>query len=166
MNRYAIIENSIVTNIAVASVPLNENWIEITDPAIQIGWIYENEAFQAPAILGRNRVVITGLSVNGPISLRNRVILQKGQSLGVSVQFQDAEEGIIPITDLFAVPIYQLGGVVAQSVAANFTNGSAEMLVNFPDSGEFVFTEEGLNLHLPEASKVEFTPFYISVLQV
>lgn len=44
----AIIENGIVTNVALADGPMAPNWVE-TDTA-GIGWTYENGVFAAPAI--------------------------------------------------------------------------------------------------------------------
>lgn len=167
MNRYAIIENGVVANIAVGTVPLTESWIEITDPAIQIGWTYENETFTAPTVTGKNKIVIKSLVINNGLLSppKSRVIIQKGQSIMATVEFRSFSNALIPITDLFAVPVYQLGGIVAQSVSANFLSGVAQVSVTFPESGEFVVTEEGLNLHLPEEQKLSFQPFYISVLQ-
>lgn len=46
--KFAIIENGIVTNVALADGPIAPNWIE-TDTA-GIGWTYENGVFTAPVI--------------------------------------------------------------------------------------------------------------------
>ena len=46
--KYAIIENGMVTNVAMAGGPMAENWIE-TDTA-GIGWTYSNGVFAAPVI--------------------------------------------------------------------------------------------------------------------
>ncbi|WRH62028.1 MAG: hypothetical protein RSE12_16900 [Fuscovulum sp.] len=47
--RYAIIENGIVANIALADAPLAENWIELPeDSEAQIGWTYARKKFTAP----------------------------------------------------------------------------------------------------------------------
>ena len=46
--KYAIIENGIVANVALAGGPIAPNWVE-TDTA-GIGWAYENGVFAAPAI--------------------------------------------------------------------------------------------------------------------
>lgn len=47
MKRYAIIENGIVANIALADGPLADNWIEATDAA-QIGGAYDGTFHPAP----------------------------------------------------------------------------------------------------------------------
>lgn len=46
--KYAIIENGIVTNVAMAGGPMAENWIE-SDVA-GIGWAYSNGVFTTPVI--------------------------------------------------------------------------------------------------------------------
>lgn len=46
--KYAIIENGIVTNVALAGGPIAPNWVE-TDTA-GIGWTYSNGVFAAPVI--------------------------------------------------------------------------------------------------------------------
>ena len=46
--RYAIIENNIVTNIAVADEPLADNWFEAR--GCEIGDIWDGESFTAPPI--------------------------------------------------------------------------------------------------------------------
>ena len=46
--KYAIIENGIVTNVALAAGPMAPNWVE-TDTA-GIGWAYSNGVFAAPVI--------------------------------------------------------------------------------------------------------------------
>ena len=46
--KYAIIENGVVTNVALAGGPMAPNWVE-TDTA-GIGWTYENGVFAAPVI--------------------------------------------------------------------------------------------------------------------
>lgn len=42
--KYAIVENGIVTNLALADAPLAENWIEATDEA-QIGGAWDGQEF-------------------------------------------------------------------------------------------------------------------------
>ena len=50
MNRYAIIESGIVTNIAVADEPMDASWI-INPPAhVKIGWHYDGSNYSAPAV--------------------------------------------------------------------------------------------------------------------
>ena len=46
--KYAIIENGIVANVALADAPMAPNWVE-TDTA-GIGWTYDNGVFTAPVI--------------------------------------------------------------------------------------------------------------------
>jgi hypothetical protein len=46
--KYAIIENGVVTNIAMADGPLFPNWVETSTAGI--GWTYSNGVFAAPAI--------------------------------------------------------------------------------------------------------------------
>jgi hypothetical protein len=46
LGKYAIIENDIVTNVALAYEPLADNWFA-SDTA-QIGWVYDGETFTAP----------------------------------------------------------------------------------------------------------------------
>lgn len=44
--KYAIIENGIVSNIALSDSPLADNWIEIQDnDFVEIGFLYENGNF-------------------------------------------------------------------------------------------------------------------------
>jgi hypothetical protein len=46
MNRYAIVFNGLVLNIAVSDVAIDEGWILIDDGAgVAIGWKYENGEF-------------------------------------------------------------------------------------------------------------------------
>jgi hypothetical protein len=45
--KYAIIENGVVVNLAIADQPLAENWIEF-DGAVNIGDLYDGEAFNPP----------------------------------------------------------------------------------------------------------------------
>lgn len=47
--KYAIIENGIVTNVAMAGGPMAENWIE-TDAA-GIGWTYSDGIFTEPLVI-------------------------------------------------------------------------------------------------------------------
>ena len=42
---YAIVENNIVVNIAVANEPLNENWIYVGELPVTFGDIYNNGNF-------------------------------------------------------------------------------------------------------------------------
>ena len=46
--KYAIIENGVVTNIAMADGPLFPNWVETSTAGI--GWTYSNGVFAAPVI--------------------------------------------------------------------------------------------------------------------
>lgn len=50
MNRFAIIENGTVTNIAVAEAPLDASWILNPPAQVQIGWHYNGSNFTAPAV--------------------------------------------------------------------------------------------------------------------
>ena len=44
--KYAIIENGVVVNVAVADEPLDENWVETVTAGPQ--WTYSNGVFSAP----------------------------------------------------------------------------------------------------------------------
>jgi hypothetical protein len=46
VNRYAIIENGIATNVAVAEAPLADNWIITTTAGP--GWLYQDGEFLPP----------------------------------------------------------------------------------------------------------------------
>ena len=46
--KYAIIENGIVANIAVANAPLAANWVDAT--GAQIGWTWDGETFSPPQV--------------------------------------------------------------------------------------------------------------------
>lgn len=85
--------------------------------------------------------------------------------LGVTARFETESGELIQLNDVFAVPIYQVGGVVDQSVGANFIDGIAQLMVTFSKSGEYVVNEHGLNMHLPEGSKLSFDDLYISVIR-
>jgi hypothetical protein len=45
--KYAIIENGVVVNLAIADEPLAENWIEF-EGVVNIGDLYDGEAFNPP----------------------------------------------------------------------------------------------------------------------
>jgi hypothetical protein len=45
--KYAIIENGVVVNLAIADQPLAENWIEF-EGVVNIGDLYDGEAFNPP----------------------------------------------------------------------------------------------------------------------
>lgn len=42
---YAIIDNNVVVNIAVASAPIDENWISRGDKPVNIGDVYDGKDF-------------------------------------------------------------------------------------------------------------------------
>ena len=46
--KYAIIENGVVTNVALADSPLASNWV--ASDAASIGWAYDGANFTAPAV--------------------------------------------------------------------------------------------------------------------
>ena len=46
--KYAIIENGIVSNIAVSNAPLAANWVDAT--GAQIGWTWDGETFSPPQV--------------------------------------------------------------------------------------------------------------------
>jgi hypothetical protein len=123
-------------------------------------------AWQAE-VVQRNRVKITGLMQGGvtPVPVARRVSVPQNGSLGVTARLETADGQLIPLTDSFNVPIFQVGGIVEKTVRANFVDGITQLLVNFPKSGEYVVTQEGLNLHLPEESKLDFENLFISVYE-
>lgn len=49
MDRYAIVENGIVTNVAVSESALADNWIP--SEVAQIGWSYADDEFAAPPVI-------------------------------------------------------------------------------------------------------------------
>lgn len=149
------------------------NWVQCEFEDIAEGQFYRKEyngrsveTYKPRLQVAPNRVRITGLTKNGveQLNLSQRVVISKGTSLGVTARFETAEGVLIPLTDFFGVPIYQLGGTVDQTVGANFVDGTAQLMVEFPHSGEYVVNEQGLNLHLPEDQKLSFDTLYISVL--
>jgi hypothetical protein len=164
---YAIIENGKVENVAESESALYPNWIYIGDQPVGIGWLYDGSSFSAPPDSRRHQVKITGIMKNGitPIPLSNRAVINKSESLGVTARFQTADGELLLINDTFGMPIYQLGGIVEQTIGVQFIDGTAQMLVDFEKSGEYVVTSEGLNLHLPNDQKLDFETFYISVLK-
>lgn len=52
MKRFAIIENQTVTNIAIATSPLEANWIDLTGISTEpgTGWAYTGGVFTAPVV--------------------------------------------------------------------------------------------------------------------
>lgn len=162
MSRYAIIQNGIVINTVTADEPQDIDWIE--SGSAMIGDLYDGEQFTAPEPQQVVEVVITGLAINGTqqISLRNRVVLSAGQSLGVTAQIRLGGQ-VLQITDSFAVPISRVRGDVDQTVDVQFVNGAAAFAVQFPRSGEYAVLPEWLNMHLPADQQMAFEPFYISV---
>lgn len=109
------------------------------------------------------RVAIIGLAVDSVAkALANRVIIEVGEVLDVTVRFEMGGQ-LLPVNDSFAVPISKVREGVEQTKRANFVDGVATMSVTFERSGEFAVLPEWLNLHLPADQQVEFEPFYISV---
>lgn len=47
MPRYAIVENGIVINVAVASEPVNPSWVEVSGQESK-GWTYDGSTFTPP----------------------------------------------------------------------------------------------------------------------
>lgn len=45
--KYAIVENKVVVNIAIADTPLGKNWVDLTgvSPTPNVGDLYKNDAF-------------------------------------------------------------------------------------------------------------------------
>lgn len=164
---YAIIVNGKVENIVISESALYSNWVELSDQSVGIGWLYDGESFSALPDNRRRQVKITGLMKNGitPMPLSSRAIIKQSESLGVTARFQTADGELLLVNDTFGMPIYQLGGIVDQTVAIQFYDGTAQILVDFEKSGEYVVTADGLNLHLPESQKLDFETFYISVLK-
>lgn len=151
----------------------NGDWQPCLESDLVNGQLYRMESggrsvetYWSAPLQPRNKVKITGLMKNGlePIPLASRVIISKGQSLGVTTRFENADGVLLPLTDVFGLPIYELGGGVNKTIEASFFNGVAQLLVQFYESGEYVVTEDGLNLHLPEENKLSFESFYITVL--
>lgn len=164
--RYAIVQNGKVDNIVIADSAIESSWLPISDEsAVSIGWLHDGESFSAPT--GRNKVKIAGLMRNGvnPVALSSRVLISQGESLGVTARFENSAGDLLPLTDTFGMPIYQLGGIVDQTIAVNFIDGTAQLFVTFDKSGEYVVTADGINLHLPDEQKLDFESFYISVLR-
>jgi hypothetical protein len=69
--KYAIIENGVVTNVALADEALGINWIA-SDTA-QIGWLYDGGAFTAPDIAqptdAQRRAVMSCSKMQGILTL-------------------------------------------------------------------------------------------------
>lgn len=112
----------------------------------------------------RRKVVITGLSIGGvqQLTLNPRVVISAGQSLHVQTRITIGGQ-TDDISDYFAVPICRVRGDVDQTVKAHFVNGVAQIIVNFPRSGEYAVLPEWLNMHLPDDQQMDIEPFYISV---
>lgn len=163
MSKYAIVENGVVTNTAIADAPLAANWVQ-SDTA-GIGWLCDGENFTPPpAPSAPVRVIITGLAINGTqqITPRSRVVIRAGQSLGVVAETRQGGQ-LVPVTDSFAVPIGRVNGAVETTERAEFIGGIANMLIPFPNPGEFEVTQALLNLYLPPEQQMLFDTFNISV---
>jgi hypothetical protein len=163
---YAIIENGKVINVVVSEEAIGANWVALDGQSAGIGWGYDGTVFVPPAPPAqRYQVKITGLTENGvtQLNVARRVAIPLGASLGVTAQFQTLGGVVTPLNDSFNVPIFQVGGIVEKTVRATFYEGTTQLLVTFPKSGEYVVTKDGLNMHLPEESKLEFEDLFITV---
>ena len=83
--KYAIIENGIVTNVAMAGGPMADNWIE-TDTAGP-GWTYDNGVFTAPVIVPpvANKV-ITALAFRSRFTQAEKQAIYTAAKTSVDVQ--------------------------------------------------------------------------------
>ena len=61
---------------------------------------------------------------------------------------------VAPITDTFAVPIMDSLGAIVMVKAVSFVDGVANPQITFPKSGYYVITNDGINVKLPDGSKI------------
>ena len=102
-----------------------------------------------------NKIVIT--------SHNKRVLLDIGDTLDVTVEFQDSDGNILPLNDSFAMPVNRVGGVNYKTVKMTFVDGVCNKSIAWPDAGEFEITKTMVNLHLED--ELDFDGFNISVME-
>ena len=105
----------------------------------------------------QNKIIIT--------SHTKRALVEVGNSLTVTAEIRDADDNVLPVTDSFAMPVGRVGGVNYRTLMMNFGNGICNKTTTWNDAGEFEVTEDMINMHLDENSKLEFSGFNISVAE-
>lgn len=115
--------------------------------------------------LVRAFIKIVSATVNGVEQDNDyRLVVPKNGTTEMVLRLETSDGSLIPLTDSFAVPIGVLNGPVADTILLNFEDGVCTFTDTWETSGEFVITEDLINIYLnPEETKFVFKGLAVSV---
>lgn len=135
----------------VDGVPVDGDKVRKYDSAGgYVGCIYYTEDVPTP-----NKIVVTSHS--------KRALVDIGGTTNVTVEFQDYDGNVLPLSDSFAVPVGRVGAGNYRTLMMTFVDGVCSKTVQWNDSGEFEITGDMVNMHLED--KLDFDGFNISVME-
>lgn len=133
-------------------------WVEGTPSVGEIYRDYWSETGYVETVMTakNHKVVVT--------SHDKRVVAAVDEVISITAELRDSDDNLISnFNDSFVMPIKIVGGAVARSVLMTFVNGVCNKDVSFTNDGEYQVTEQLINMHLPEGSKLDFEGFSISI---
>lgn len=134
-------------------------WVEGEPVVGEVYRIYRSETGYIETVKSEDvkphKIVIT--------SHNKRALLDVGDTLDVTVEFQDYNGNTLPLNDSFAMPVNRVGGVNYKTVKMTFVEGVCNKSIAWPDAGEFEITKAMVNLHLED--ELDFDGFNISVME-
>lgn len=159
MNRYAIVENGTVTNIAVADEPLSAGWVLNPPAQVQIGWKYDGSTFLAPLIYKISEAVIT--ADGQPLTpFAGNYYCQPGQTVQLQGKIKDTNGDTVtsinvPVAVKMPLVRHANGKPTDIEIYLNvtFQNGVITAIGEIAGSGDWKILMERINAALQRISQ-------------
>lgn len=120
-----------------------------------------------PTITNVHAVVTSVLVNNVEQNDDYRLTFPTGSSIVMTVELRNDNGDVLPVNDLFIVPLEGKDGSRGRCIKLLLENGVATVRPVFNEDGEWHLNEEGINRHIPAALNVKynFPGLYISVYE-
>lgn len=145
-DRYAVIENGVVTNVIIADSSYTSDTCIRTDIG-QEGDSYVDGEFISPPKPTIFEFVVTALTTNDPTArIKDNltgVLCKEGSTVSITIEAQ-ADGVRIPLTDYFRTPIAASDGR-EQILLTQFTDGICLAEYKVPESGFWSITQTNIN---------------------
>lgn len=138
MNRYAIIDNGIVTNIVAAEDPMDAGWIHNPPAKASIGWGYDGSKFIEPDKKAPASVKITKLAFRNRFTFAEKVAIETAAESDPTVRVLLKDQEAATFIDLARLDTQQ--GVQLLASKNLITTERAEAVLSLSVQPEEAFT--------------------------
>ena len=171
INYAQVSDNQVIGIYEYASKVLDDSLIEVnSDSLVKRGYLYNSDSgeFSAPVenSVSEISVVVTSVKVDGIEQTDDyRLKLPVNAVTELVIELQDSDGNILAVDEHFALPLTGVIGQAGRTIGADFNQGIAQLVIAWPQSGEWQISEESINMYI-DSTQLNYVFYCVQVIIV